>query len=97
MIPKHQRQEIALEKFLQQHPDVFEEIKVLNAKEQKEQTQWALEDAAEEQGLEPWELVLELIATSPEELKAMRLEVHQEVAEALGMDWVEYRQLNELD
>lgn len=97
MIPKHQRQDIALEKFLEQHPDLREEIQVLSAKEQKEQAQWALEDAAEEQGLEPWELVLELIATSPEDLKTMRLEVHQEVAEALGMDWEEYRQLNELD
>lgn len=97
MIPKQQRQDVALEKFLEQHPDLRDEIQVLNAKEQKEQTLWALEDAAEEQGLEPWELVLELIATSPEELKIMRLEVHQEVAEALGMDWDEYRQLNELD
>lgn len=97
MIPKQQRQDVALEKFLEQHPDLRDEIQVLNAKEQKEQTLWALEDAAEEQGLEPWELVLELIATSPEELKIMRLEVHQEVAEALGMDWAEYRQLNELD
>ena len=97
MIPKHQRQEIALEKFLEQHPDLREEIQVLNDKEQKEQTLWALEDAAEAQGQEPWELVLELVATSAEELKTMRLEVHQEVAEALGMEWEEYRQLNELD
>jgi hypothetical protein len=97
MIPKHQRQAIALEKFLEQHPDLREEIQVLSEKEQTEQTLWALEDAAQEQGQEPWELVLELVAESPDELKAMRLEVHQEVAEALGMDWDEYRQLNELD
>ncbi len=97
MTPKPQRQDVALEKFLEQHPDLRNEIQALNAKEQKEQTLWALEDAAEEQGLEPWELVLELVAESPEELKAMRTEVHQEVAEALGMDWDEYRQLNELD
>lgn len=97
MIPKAQRQDVALDKFLERNPGLREEIQVLDAKEQKEQTLWALEDAAQEQGLEPWELVLELIAESPEELKAMRLEVHQEVAEALGMDWEEYRQLNELD
>jgi hypothetical protein len=96
MIPKALRQDAALEKFLALHPDLGEEIQVLSAKEQKEQTLWALEDAAEEQGIEPWELVLQLIATSEQELQAMRLEVHQEVAEALGMEWEEYRQLNEL-
>jgi hypothetical protein len=97
MIPKDQRQDAAIAKFLDQQPALREEIQVLNAKEQREQALWALEDAAEEQGLEPWEYVLQLIATSDEELKAMRVEVHQEVAEALGMEWEEYRQLNELE
>jgi hypothetical protein len=97
MIPKERRQDAALEIFLEQHPTLRDEIQVLSAKEQHEQALWALEDAAQEQGLEPWELILQLIATSAEELQAMRLEVHQEVAEALGMDWDEYRQLNALD
>ncbi len=56
----------------------------------------AFEDAADEQGIEPWELALQLIAENPEELLAMRLEVHREVAEALGMSWEEYCQLNEV-
>ncbi|WP_256674456.1 DUF6388 family protein, partial [Pseudomonas sp. FSL R10-2398] len=32
----------------------------------------------------------------PEELKAMRLEVHQEVAEALEMSWEEYCGFNDI-
>lgn len=49
-----------------------------------------------EPGIEPWELTLQLIAESPEELQAMRLEVHREVAEALGMDWDEYCSFNDI-
>jgi len=40
---------------------------------------------------------LQLIASSDAELQAMRLEVHKEVAQALGMDWEEYCSINELD
>ena len=42
------------------------------------------------------QLALELIARSPEELAAMRREVHQEVAEALDMSWEEYCGFNDI-
>lgn len=38
-----------------------------------------------------------MIAETPEQLQAMRLETHREVAEALGMGWEEYCQFNEID
>ncbi|MBA1243446.1 DUF6388 family protein [Pseudomonas japonica] len=96
MIPKEARQQLACDRYLAAHPELAEEIRELDSREQQQQVLWAMEDAAGDLGLEPWEYVLELIADSPEALAAMREEVHREVAEALGMGWEEYRQLNEL-
>ncbi|WP_327440135.1 DUF6388 family protein [Pseudomonas donghuensis] len=91
-----ERQAIALQRYLQAHPQMREEIAALSEHEQAQQVLWAFEDAAQEQGLEPWELTLQLIAESPEELAAMRLEVHREAAEALGMEWEEYCTFNDI-
>lgn len=89
--------DVALAKYLETNPGLREEIKELSAKEQLDQTKWAFEDEAEDQGIEPWELALELITETPEQLKAMRLEAHHQVAETLGMDWAEYCELNEIE
>ncbi|NBA95927.1 DUF6388 family protein [Pseudomonas sp. R5(2019)] len=97
MIPKESRQEVALQRFVAARPAMQEEISQLSAKEQQQQIQWAFEDEAEEQGVEPWDLALQLIAESPEELAAMRLEVHREVAEALGLGWEEYCSFNDIE
>jgi len=97
MIAKEARQALALQRFAEANPDLIEEIRGLDVREQAQQIQWAFEDAADGQGVEPWELALQLIAESPEELQAMRREVHREVAEALGMSWEEYCQFNEID
>ena len=97
MIAKEARQALALQRFAEANPQLLEEIRELGAHEQAQQIQWAFEDAAQEQGVEPWELALQLIAQSPEELQVMRLEVHREVAEALGVSWEEYCRFNEID
>ncbi|MDE1166267.1 MAG: DUF6388 family protein [Pseudomonas sp.] len=97
MIPKADRNTAAIELFKKANPELLDEIKALSDKEQQQQIQWAFEDQAESQGIESWELALQLIAQSPEELKAMRLEVHQEVAEALGLSWEEYRDFNAIE
>ncbi|MFQ6572980.1 DUF6388 family protein [Pseudomonas sp. UM16] len=96
MISK-EHQASALQRFAAANPQLLEEIAGLSAHEQQQQLEWAFEDAAQEQGLEPWELTLQLIASSDDELKAMRLEVHREVAQALGMEWQEYCNFNEID
>lgn len=96
MIPKESRNELALDTFIKANPELLAEMQGLSAEDRQQQILWAFENAAEERGIEPWELALELIARSPEELKAMRLEVHQEVAEALDMTWEEYCGLNEI-
>ncbi|PYC20105.1 DUF6388 family protein [Pseudomonas mosselii] len=97
MIAKEARQALALQRFAEANPQLLEEIRELDAREQAQQIEWAFEDAAQERGVEPWEYALQLIAESPEQLQAMRLETHREVAEALGMTWEEYCQFNDLD
>ena len=97
MIAKESRQAVALERFAQANPELIAEMASLSEADRQQQIQWAFEDEAQEQGVEPWELALRLIAESPEELLAMRLEVHREVAEALGMSWEEYCDFNEID
>ncbi|MEB0077967.1 DUF6388 family protein [Pseudomonas sp. CCI3.2] len=88
--------EAALAKYITTNPGLLDEIKDLSPEEQKQQTQWAFEDEAEDQGIEPWELALQLVAENPEQLKTMRLEAHHQVAETLGMDWAEYCELNDI-
>lgn len=97
MIAKEARQALALQRFAEANPQLLEEIRELAAREQAQQIEWAFEGVAQEQGLQPWELALQLIAESPEQLHAMRLETHREVAEALGLEWEEYCQFNEID
>jgi len=52
------RHEEALKKYLEDTPQLKEEIKDLSADDQRDQIQWAFEDEAESQGYQPWELTL---------------------------------------
>jgi len=89
------RHEEALKKYLLESPQLAEEIKDLPADDQKDQIQWAFEDEAESQGLQPWELTLKYTST-PEEFEAARLVLHKEAAEVLGVEWEEYCEMNNL-
>jgi hypothetical protein len=89
------RHEEALKKYLQESPQLADEIKDLPADDQKDQIQWAFEDEAESQGLQPWELTLKYTST-PEEFEAARLVLHKEAAEVLGVEWEEYCEMNNL-
>jgi len=86
--------EAALAKYIVTNPVLKDEIANLSPKDQQDQIRWAFEDEAEAQGIETWELALTFIAESPEQLKAMRLQAHKEAADALGIDWEEYRAEN---
>ena len=94
-LTQEQRHELALEKYILDVPDLKEEIKDLSPDDQKDQIQWAFEDEAEAQGLQPWELTLKYTST-PEEFEAKRLELHKEAAEVLGVEWDEYCEMNNL-
>jgi hypothetical protein len=89
------RHEEALKKYLLDTPQLADEIKDLPADDQKDQIQWAFEDEAESQGLQPWELTLKYTST-PEEFEAARLVLHKEAAEVLGVEWEEYCEMNNL-
>ncbi|CAI8703655.1 MULTISPECIES: DUF6388 family protein [Pseudomonas] len=94
-LTQEQRHELALEKYILDVPDLKEEIKDLSPDDQKDQIQWAFEDEAEAQGLQPWELTLKYTCT-PEEFEAQRLVLHKEAAEVLGVEWQEYCEMNNL-
>ncbi|AZF09032.1 hypothetical protein C4J93_0818 [Pseudomonas sp. R2-37-08W] len=89
------RHQAALDKYLEATPQLKEEIKDLSADDQRDQVQWAFEDEAESQGLQPWELTLKYTST-PEEFEATRLVLHKEAAEVLGVEWEEYCEMNNL-
>ena len=89
------RHEEALKKYLEDTPQLKEEIKDLSADDQRDQIQWAFEDEAESQGYQPWELTLKSTST-PEAFEAARLALHKEAAEVLGVEWEEYCEMNDL-
>ena len=89
------RHQAALDKYLGESSQLKEEIKDLSVDDQRDQIQWAFEDEAESQGLQPWELTLKYTST-PEEFEAQRLVLHKEAAEVLGVDWDEYCEMNNL-
>ncbi|NWC86363.1 dephospho-CoA kinase [Pseudomonas reactans] len=89
------RHEEALKKYLEDTPQLKEEIKDLSADDQRDQIQWAFEDEAESQGYQPWELTLKYTST-PEGFEAARLALHKEAAEVLGVEWEEYCEMNDL-
>jgi hypothetical protein len=101
MAAPEQQHELALEKFLDQRPELRIELDHLNpllaqakgetlAQFRDDRLHEAYEAEAERLGLFAWELTLQLTAATPEDYQAQRLEVHREVAEMAGMDWLEY-------
>ncbi|WP_223513310.1 DUF6388 family protein [Pseudomonas sp. GL-R-26] len=97
--------EQALKRFLDARPELREELDHLNpllaqakgetaAQYREERLHEAFEAEAERQHLFAWELTLRLTTTTPQDYEAQRLEVHREVAEMAGMDWLEYCELN---
>ena len=94
-ITQEVRHQEALDKYLEATPQLKDEIKDLSVDDQKDQVQWAFEDEAESQGLQPWELTLKYTST-PEEFEAARLVLHKEAAEVLGVEWEEYCEMNNL-
>lgn len=100
----HQR---ALDRFLNEHPEVAFELDTLNplaaqakgetlAQYRAERLHEAFEAEAERQGLFAWELTLKLTAESQQAFEAQRLEVHKEVAQMAGLSWDEYCQLHDV-
>ncbi|EJM39351.1 hypothetical protein PMI26_04327 [Pseudomonas sp. GM33] len=107
MAATEQQHEQALKRFLDERPELRHDLDNLNplqaqakgetpAQYRDERLHEAFEAEAERQGLFAWELTLQLTAATAEDYEAQRLEVHREVAEMAGMDWLEYCELNGL-
>jgi hypothetical protein len=105
MAATEQQHEQALKRFLDERPELRHDLDNLNplqaqakgetpAQYRDERLHEAFEAEAERQGLFAWELTLQLTAATDEDYEAQRLEVHREVAEMAGMDWLEYCELN---
>jgi len=105
MAATEQQYEQALKRFLDERPELRHDLDHLNpllaqvkgetpAQYRDERLHEAFEAEAERQGLFAWELTLQLTAATAEDYEAQRLEVHREVAEMAGMDWLEYCELN---
>ncbi|CAI8781918.1 hypothetical protein D3C76_899530 [compost metagenome] len=93
--------EQALKRFLDERPELRHDLDHLNpllaqvkgetlAQYRDERLHEAFEAEAERLGLFAWELTLKLTTATPQDYEAQRLEVHREVAEMAGMDWLEY-------
>jgi hypothetical protein len=107
MAATEQQHEQALKRFLDERPELRHDLDNLNplqaqakgetpAQYRDERLHEAFEAEAERQGLFAWELTLQLTAATAQDYEAQRLEVHREVAEMAGMDWLEYCELNGL-
>jgi len=105
MATTEQQHEQALQIFLDQRPELRDELDNLNpllaqakgetaAQYRAERLHEAFEAEAESVGLFAWELTLLLTTDSAEQYQAQRMEVHKEVAEMAGMEWAEYCQLH---
>lgn len=101
MAATEQQHEQALKRFLDEHPDLRHDLDNLNpllaqakgettAQYREERLHEAFEAEAERLGLFAWELTLQLTAATPQDYETQRREVHREVAEMAGMDWLEY-------
>lgn len=104
MPASEQQHEQALQKFLDERPELRHELDNLNpllaqakgetaAQYRDERLHEAFEAEAERQDVFAWELTLQLTAASAEDYQSQRMEVHKEVAEMAGMDWLEYCEL----
>jgi len=104
MAATEQQHEQALKKFLDERPELRHELDNLNpllaqakgetqVQYRDERLHEAFEDEAERQGLFAWELTLQMTAATPADYQAQRLEVHKEVAEMAGMEWLDYCEL----
>lgn len=104
MSSPEQQHEQALKRFLDERPELREELDNLNpllaqakgetaAQFREERLNEAFEAEAERLGLFAWELTLQLTAASAHDYETQRMNVHREVAEMAGMDWREYCEL----
>ncbi|WP_411961267.1 DUF6388 family protein (plasmid) [Pseudomonas mandelii] len=102
-----QRYKLAQEKFFSHNPHIVLELDSLNAAEadaigvdieefKKQRRDELFVRAACDRDLDVSEFVIQIVAESPEQANAWRLEGHRLQADILGIDWSEYKTLNRI-
>ncbi|HDS1721750.1 DUF6388 family protein [Pseudomonas putida] len=101
------RYQAARDKFFAENPHALSSIESVNQsvieacgitveEYQQQQRYVVFAEAAKSRGLEVDEFVIQLMAQSPEQAQEWRLEQHRKMADALGIEWVEYKQMNRI-
>lgn len=102
-----ERYKAAREKYFEMNPQAAHEIDsvsktVIEAAgmeidEYREQARAAaFVKGAEARGIEVDEFVIQLVADSTEQAQAWRIDRHRKIADTLGIDWDDYKQLNRI-
>ncbi|WP_252090664.1 DUF6388 family protein [Pseudomonas sp. MWU13-3659] len=102
-----QRYDAARDKFFADNPHALAQVELVNPRVieacgvtveefQKIKRIEIFAQAAQQRGLDLDEFVIHLVADSPQQAQEWRLKRHHEFAEALGMDWEEYKKVNRI-
>lgn len=101
------RYQVARDKFFSENPRALTQIESvkpavieacgMTVDEYREQQRMVVfAEAARSRRLEVDEFVIRLVAESPEQAYEWRLDQHRKIANLLGIDWDEYKQLNRI-
>lgn len=102
-----ERYAAARDKFFTENPRALTEIESISptvieaggssVEEYREQQRCEVfAEVAKSRGLEVDEFVIQLMSESPEQAREWRLERQRKIAESIGMEWDEYKQLNRI-
>ncbi|WP_410480380.1 DUF6388 family protein [Pseudomonas sp. DCA-1] len=107
MLTFEDRYDAARNKFFADNPQAMKEIEAVNPRVieaggmtveeyRKAQRIRVFAEAAEKRGIDLDEFVIGLVAESPQQAQEWRLKRHRQMADALGIDWPEYKDLNKI-
>lgn len=75
---------------------LIEAVGITVAEYQDQQRCVVFAEAAKARGIEVSELVIRLMAESPEQAHRWRLDSHRDTADALGIPWEDYKAMNRI-
>lgn len=102
-----ERYAAARDKFFTENPRALTEIESISPtvieaggssveEYREQQRREVFAEVAKRRGLEVDEFVIQLMSESPEQAREWRLERQRKIAESIGMEWDEYKQLNRI-
>lgn len=76
------------------HPTDLEALGITPLEYEQHKRDEIFSQAAKDRQIEVSELVIRLAAESPEQAHSWRIDIHRRTAEALGIEWTEYKIIN---